>query len=591
MPQLLAGVFLIPVLYHLVKRYFGAAAGLIAALALAVIPVAIATDRNNTMDSTLIFTLLLAAWAFIKATDTGKLKWLILGGVLVGMGFNIKMMQAFLPLPAFFALYFLGATVGWRRKIAHLTLTTGVLLVVSLSWAVTVDLVPASQRPYIGSSTNNSVLELIIGHNGLNRITGENPGGAPAASSTSANASANAGNNNNPVAPAIQFGQNPPPPPAGAFPPGQFPNGGPNVGPTGNGGGMFGNEIGTAGVFRLFTTPLANEISWLLPFGLFAVALVTVSSRLRLPLGTQHKGVVLWGGWLLTEVVFFSIAGFFHAYYLAMLAPPLAALIGMGVIRLWNLRERHPKLSTALMIFSAIGTVAFQAWVANQYVASAWWVIPAFALVGAGAIILLTRIATSRRAVKFAFASMVCGMMFVPAVWSGLTVSAANQSDPLPHAYSGNLQTDHNMPPMPANAQNAQNAPTANPGGPGQGADANLVTYLQSNTQNVRYMLAVARADDGAPYVLATGRPVLYIGGFLGTDKVIDVAGLQKLVQTGQLRYVLWNDMGGPGGPMGNAGSAATDGMDSSSISSWLQSSCKVVTDVSTGRGTLYQCD
>ncbi len=562
LPQLLAGVFSVPLLYYLVKRYFGAAAGLIAALALAVLPVAIATDRNNTMDSTLIFTLLLAAWAFIKATDTGKLKWLLLGGVLIGVGFNIKMLQAVLPLPAFFALYFLGTHVGWRRKFVNLALTTVVLVVVSLSWAVAVDLIPASQRPYIGSSTDNTVMELIVGHNGLNRLTGENgPGGMPG------NMQGNPPNGSL-TPPAGQDGA---PstgqtgnftPPSGTFQPGQRPDDGP-----GGGGGAFGNEIGQPGVLRLFTQPLANEISWLLPFGLFSVVLVTLSSRLRLPVSTEHKGVPLWGGWLLTEVVFFSIAGFYHAYYLAMLAPPLAALIGMGVIRLWNLREQHKKLASLLLVAAAGSTVLFQVWVANRYAALPWWVVPAVVLVVCGAVALLTRIATSKRAVMIGFTLVVCGMLLIPAGWSWLTVSAASQEGLLPHAFNGqsNRGPDGNSPMIGGN-------------GPSDTADLSLVSYLQAHTQDTRYLLAVQTANQGAPYVMATGRPVLYIGGFLGTDKVVDVEGLQTLVKTGQLRYVLSGGMGGgPGG-------------DSSDISTWLQSSCKVVTDVSTRGGTLYQC-
>src|SRR5919202_718399 len=180
LPQILAGIGSVILLFHLVRRSFGNVAGLVAAFALAVTPVAIAVERNNTPDGLLIFTLLLAAWAFIKATESRKLRFLILGAVLVGIGFNIKMMQAFLPLPAFYALYFLGSQQGWWRKIAHLGLAMLVLLPVALSWAVIVDLTPADQRPYVGSSTTNSELDLIVGYNGLQRLLGgmRGPGGA-----------------------------------------------------------------------------------------------------------------------------------------------------------------------------------------------------------------------------------------------------------------------------------------------------------------------------------------------------------------------------------------------------------------------------
>src|SRR4030067_2053960 len=136
----------------MVRKYMGELAGLVAALVMALTPVFVATNRNNTMDGLLVFFLLLAAWAFIQATETGKARWLMLGAFIVGLGFNIKMLQAFLPLPAFYALYFLGSREGWMRKVFKLGAASLLLIAVSLSWAVIVDLTPADQRPYIGSS-------------------------------------------------------------------------------------------------------------------------------------------------------------------------------------------------------------------------------------------------------------------------------------------------------------------------------------------------------------------------------------------------------------------------------------------------------
>jgi len=186
LPNILAGVFGIPVLYYLVRKYTSELAGLIAALVMAITPVFVATNRNNTMDGMLVFTLLLAAWAFLHATETGRARWLMLGVFIVGLGFNIKMMQAFLPLPAFYALYFLGSREGWVRKALNLVIATVLLLAVSLSWAVVVDLTPADQRPYIGSSDDNTVMGLIFGHNGISRLesnrgNGPQNGGTPPA--------------------------------------------------------------------------------------------------------------------------------------------------------------------------------------------------------------------------------------------------------------------------------------------------------------------------------------------------------------------------------------------------------------------------
>jgi len=170
LPQALAGVLSIPLLYSMVKRQFGAWAGLIAALVLAITPVAVSTERNNTIDGLLVFVLLLATWAFLRAVRLGRFRYLLLGVFLVGLGFNIKMLQAFMPLPALYALYLLGAPHPWWKRILHLAGATVLLLAVSLSWAIVVDLTPPENRPYVGSSQDNTVMELIVGHNGLSRL-------------------------------------------------------------------------------------------------------------------------------------------------------------------------------------------------------------------------------------------------------------------------------------------------------------------------------------------------------------------------------------------------------------------------------------
>ncbi|MCX7683357.1 MAG: glycosyltransferase family 39 protein, partial [Anaerolineae bacterium] len=170
LPQALAGVLSVPLLYAIVKRQWGVGAGLIAAAALATMPVAVAVERSNAVDGLLTFVLLWATWAFLRAARQGRFRDLLYGVVLVGLGFNIKMMQALMPLPAFYLLYFLGAPHRWRKKVAYLAAATVVLMGVSLSWALAVDLTPADRRPYIGGSGNNTVLGLIIGHNALTRL-------------------------------------------------------------------------------------------------------------------------------------------------------------------------------------------------------------------------------------------------------------------------------------------------------------------------------------------------------------------------------------------------------------------------------------
>ena len=159
----------------------------------------LAADRNNTIDGMLVFTLLLAAWAFVRAAESSGFGHLLLASVLVGLAFNIKMLQAYLPLPAFFVLYFLASKLIWNRKLTNLALLGLIILAISFSWALAVDLTPASQRPYVGSSDNNTETELIIGYNGLARLFGRGrdsnapvgQGGGPAQGRPSANGMGN----------------------------------------------------------------------------------------------------------------------------------------------------------------------------------------------------------------------------------------------------------------------------------------------------------------------------------------------------------------------------------------------------------------
>lgn len=170
LPEALAGVISVYLVYYLVKRSFGRGAGLISAICLAVTPVFIATSRNNTIDNLLLVALLFGCVFLSKAAEKGKLKYLVIALVFVGIGFNIKMLEAYLVGPAFYITYLLASSINIKKRIVHLIVGTVVLVAVSFSWAFIVDLVPAKYRPYVGSSTNNSEIELIIGHNGSERL-------------------------------------------------------------------------------------------------------------------------------------------------------------------------------------------------------------------------------------------------------------------------------------------------------------------------------------------------------------------------------------------------------------------------------------
>ena len=525
LPQILAGIVSVALLYHLVRRWFGTPAGLLAALALAITPVVVATDRNNTIDSTLILTLLLAAWAFSRASQSGRARYVLLGAGLVGIGFNIKMLEAFLPLPAFYAMYLLGSPERWRRKVANLTVATVLLLVISLSWITAVDLTPAAQRPYVGSSGDNSELTLAIGYNGLQRLSGmgrQLQGGLGA------------------IVGRLLPGGN-----------GRPARGGPGGG-AGPGGGLapFGVAAfpgtGQPGLARLFQPPLAKDAGWLLPFSLFAVGLLVAGTRLHRPLARPQQAALLWGGWLLTAGLFFSVAGFFHEYYLAIIGPPVAALFGIGASALWRLGRSRPWLAMNLLLIAAGVTLALQLVTATAFVNLAWWLLIPTALFVVGAAVLLVVTGSGRsRASRAGFSCVLAALLVAPGVWSALTSANPSANQSLPAAFGGQASA-------PGRYAGLQVNPT-------------LLSFLLANTQGQKYLAAVPSSMQGADYVIATGRPVLYLGGFMGADRVASPADLDQLVTTGQLRYIYW-DVRGRGG-FGQQ----------PNIAGWVNQNCRLV--------------
>ncbi len=552
LPNILAGILSVPILYHLVKKHFGVVAGIVAALVLAVTPVVYAADRNNTQDGLLTFFLLLAAWAFIKAVESGKARWLFLGAVIVGLAFNIKMLQAYLPVPAFFALYFLGAKVGWLKKIGLTFAAVAVMVAVSLSWALYVDSVPASERPYIGSSENNTVMELIAGHNGTSRLFGG--GNRQQTPPTDAQAGAPGPDGFNPNAS--------PDNPAAQTP---SANDGQGVQP------MFSQETGSPGVFRFFLAPLAAEMSWLLPFALFSLFVMLFQSKIQLPVQSgAHLGLLLWGGWLMTCVVFFSmVSGIFHSYYVIMLAPALGGVVGGGFGSLWKIQAEGKMGSAWWLAFGAAVTVAVQMYIAWQYGVNEVWMPVAFLLVALAAILLFSQMVRSIVSQpRAAFALMMIAMLIIPLAWSALTVTRGTNGN-LPAAYGVSMGPGGNRPDGAVNTALAQNNPE-----PRNSVNESMIEFLQTNTQDMKYMFAVESSQVGAPYVIATGRPVLYMGGFSGGDNVISAEGLAQLVANGDLRYVLF------GGGQGNG---------KQEILNWLKTSCVVVDQFSQQGVTQFQ--
>ena len=294
-------------------------AGLVAGAVLALTPAAALMFRFNNPDALLVLLMTAAAYCVQRAIERDRTRWLVLAGVLLGFGFLTKMAQAFLVLPAFGIAYLWAGPARFRRRVWQVVVL-GLSVVLGAGWWVAIaQLWPASARPYFGGSTNNNILELALGYNGLGRLDGTETG-------------------------SIGFG------------------GG------GGGGGGFG---GATGIFRLFGSEFGGQISWLIPAALISLgALLWVSRRrARVPVTAGIAGssaspvtrmrafAAIWGGWLLvTGVVFSYMQGIIHPYYMVALGPAIGALVGVGATSLWQAR-----LGIAGRVCAAVA-VAVTAW-------------------------------------------------------------------------------------------------------------------------------------------------------------------------------------------------------------------------------------
>ncbi|GIM46619.1 mannosyltransferase [Collibacillus ludicampi] len=541
LPQALAGVLSVALLYHLVARVFGRGAGLLAALFLASTPIVVAADRTNEIDSMLMFVTLIATWALSHAVERGSLKWLLLAAFLVGVGFNIKMMEAYLVLPAFYLFYLISPTLTRSKKLVHLLYATVVLAVVSCSWAVTVDSIPSDQRPYIGSTQHNSVVELAIGYNGINRLLGNHmPGGnshsrAPwnPSEDTQRNRGANWNLGANQSAMMASHGEN-----------SRFAGDRPaNVRDRIS---SWGNQTGTPGMLRLFINhQLAGQLSWLLPWVFFSVVALLWGTRFRAPLNRKQQAAIFWTAWVLTMTVFFSVAGRFSSYYMVMLAPGIAALAGAGFMEMWD-EFRAVSLKAWLLPVALVCTTAFEISVVWNYPAlrnqlsSAIGILTLMALIGLFLVKKL-RDAGQRTVSLVSILVGLATLLTAPTAWA---ITPIQYGGSVSHPFAGpELKNQREEDLMTSNTK--------------------LENYLKANYREGTYLLATLNAMSAAPIILDTGLPVMAMGGFMGNDPALTVEKLQKMVNEGQVRYFLIP--------------AASFGNQQTAVLHWIQSNCRVV--------------
>ncbi|MFF5534387.1 ArnT family glycosyltransferase [Streptomyces cinerochromogenes] len=587
-PEVLMGVVSVAVVYAAVRRRFSPVAGLIAGAVLALTPVAALMFRFNNPDAMLALLMSVACYLVVRAVEDGRTKWLVWAGVAIGFAFLAKTLQAFLILPPLAVVYAVCAPVPLRKRFGQLAAATLALVVSGGWWVAVVELWPASSRPYIGGSQNNSFLELTFGYNGLGRLNGEETG---------------------------------------------------SVGGGGGGGGT--GMWGETGWDRMFNSEVGGQISWLLPAALILLAAGLVATRGLRRTSVTRASFLVWGGSLLTTMVVFSyMAGIFHQYYTVALAPYLAAVVGMGAGLLW---ERRRELWASITLAASV--VAAAAWgyvLLNRtpdYLPWLKWLVLVGGLTAALGLVFVGRL-TRQLALGAAAAGLVAALAgptsytlstlqeghtgsIVTAGPAGASVMGGRGGRPgggpgggTRDGFGGGIPGQPGRQNQPGNGfpgaggfgggvpgQNGRQnggqgqrngngfgfpgGGRTGEGGMGGGAggvggllngasvSSEAKKLLEQDAGKYTWAAASVGSQNAASYQLATGEPVMAIGGFNGTDPSPTPAQFKKYVEEGKIHYFI------AGGAMGGGGTSGT----ASGISSWVQSTFKKVT---VGSATFY---
>jgi 4-amino-4-deoxy-L-arabinose transferase-like glycosyltransferase len=549
LPEAIAGVLAVALLYHLLARRFGTIAALAGALAMAVFPSLVAVSRANGVDPLLILLMLLACAAGLRATETGRWKALLCCALFVGLAFNTKTLAALLVVPGIALAYLLCAPGSVLRRLTQLLLAGLAMALLAFSWIAFVELTPASKRPFVGSSTNNSELGLTFEYNGFGRVEGQvgGPGqitvrpGASVALSHRAHARRSGANvalshrahagRPHPAAPhRLHAAKTPAASASSRGRPQSPPTPTPTPAParTARTREKYPIPFGASpGPLRLLRKGLGDQGGWILPlalFGLIGAALLLALERRASADSAGRRDprlatIIVLGGWFLVEALVLSTSkGIVHPYYVSALAPGTGAMAGVGADAFLQLaRGARRAWALALVPLAVLATVAAQLVLMHREHYMVWFE-PAL-MIGAAiavcALIALRRLATPSIVLVFLL------LLVVPTGYSSSTWLAPVEST------------------FPA-AGPRQAAGTGGYGIDGRdlAIDRALARYVSTHRPGSRWALLTVASETAAPFILQ-GLDAAAVGGYGGTDPALDGRGLGRLVAAGQARYVL----------------------------------------------------
>jgi 4-amino-4-deoxy-L-arabinose transferase-like glycosyltransferase len=588
-PQALMGVASVALVYDLVRRRFGRVGGFIAALTLALTPIAVAISRHNNPDSLLVLCCVAALWCAVRAIEPRTRRrggWLVAAGVCVGLGFETKMLVALVVVPGIVVawLWLAPAARGRLHALGQLLAGGVAMLIVGGAWPLLVELTPAADRPWISGTSDNRVLSLIFEYNGLGRVDGQAGG------------------------------------PAGAG------------GGGGGGGSVFG---GATGPLRLLNSALGGQAGWLLGFALVSGLAILLASRLRRADARSGWLLAVGGAFAVTAVLFSFAGGIFHPYYVSLLAPFAAALVGAGAAQLIRGRVNARVFGP----LAVAGGVASELVVLGDYPGQLTWLPPVLIVVGLLAAFAL--LAFGDRRVRLAAVLAALALLLVaPAVWAFDTLGHATNgtfpeggpSSALASAQGGGfggrggLRGAGGLPGAGAVGgvggppSGGVGGPPSGVGGPGGGAGApqlfgsrqaggppgfgtgargfgraggaigapmggsvssSVLTYVQQHGGGT---IAVESQSSAASSIVEQDANVAGIGGFSGRESDVSVAWLAQEVRSGKITWVLveaeQDSAFGAGGRPGETRTGSRKAMAA------VKQACVAVSVSSSGSGT-----
>lgn len=512
LPQAIAGLLSVLLVFLLARRVTGVPSAAFAALIVAVTPASVAADRSNLADSWLLLALLGGATLALSASDTGSVKRLVLGSALVGLGFLTKFMAAFLALPALFLTYALTAPIPFRRRLAHLGVAAVVVVFTSLSWPVTVDLTASDKRPYIAETNDNSMLSLAFGFQGLGRVL--NPAAPPVGK-------------DGPPSESLQGYEAPGSATGG---PGRVSGHADTPGRAGVPGSPRSRQLsseaitghgGAPGPLRLANRDMAGHITWFLPMLLVGAAVAFTRRSVEKGWQQPRRDVFFWIIWLGSCAAVFSVPRtFIHSYYLTLLAPAVAVPAALSADVLWAMLANNRR-SVVCPVAAVAFTLLWHVRIVGFYPPWARWLVPVLCVAGLTSVVALLVAKTPlirRSALVFAGTAAFVS----PLLWAA-TPALAPVGRMVPIADPALLHYK-----VTASAESVR--PTHLPA---------LVRFLQANHSGERFLLAVRDIHWAAPVILETGEAVMAFGGYQGHESILSTEEFARMVATGEVRYVL----------------------------------------------------